>query len=100
MSDVVRQMRLLSLSSWGGVDLQSTGRTDVRPQPPTPLEACSRPRRKLRRIFYIPYLLAILAGGYLICRLVPADLKEAIRDTYFNPDAVVDPPASEGGSQP
>ncbi len=72
----------------------------MRPQPTSPAALPARPRRKRRRILYILYLLAIVAGAYLIYGLVPADLKEAIRDTYLNPDAVVDPSAGRSENQP
>jgi len=54
-------------------------------------------RRRFRRRFIISriiYLLLVIAGAVVVWKLVPQEVKDAVRNTYLNPD--YDPLAEPG----
>lgn len=48
----------------------------------------SRRRRPLRRLFFVwlvVYVVIIAGGAYALWRLIPAEVKKAVYETYVNP---------------
>lgn len=47
------------------------------------MSSLNRRRRKKRRLGYLVYLLILIAGAYLIYTLIPQDVLDAIKSTYW-----------------
>ncbi|MCK4341911.1 MAG: hypothetical protein KAY37_09340 [Phycisphaerae bacterium] len=38
----------------------------------------------IQLIFYLVYLLLIILGIFLLCNLIPDDVRQAVQETYFS----------------